>query len=123
MMLVLEIVTLFIKPLLTFRFIAANRRCCAPQVLSGVVEVQYTAKMKPDQRKDLQDCITYFRNHLHQMRYAWYIEHRMPIGSGVTEAACKTLVKQRLCCSGMRWTPEGAQIVLSLRALALTQSR
>src|SRR5271169_564523 len=35
----------------------------------------------------------------------------------------KTLVKQRLCCSGMRWTPEGAQIVLSLRALALTPSR
>jgi hypothetical protein len=82
-----------------------------------------TAKMKPDHRTDLQACITYFGNHLHQMRYAHYRDNGIPIGSGVTEAACKTLVKQRLCCSGMRWTPEGAQIVLSLRALALTPSR
>jgi hypothetical protein len=80
-------------------------------------------KMTVQQRKDLQECITYFGNHLHQMRYARYIEKGMPIGSGVTEAACKTLVKQRLCCSGMRWTPEGAQIILSLRALALTETR
>jgi len=99
-----------------------HKHHAAARILRDLEQV-ITAKMKPDQRKDLQDCITYFRNHLHQMRYAWYIEHRMPIGSGVTEAACKTLVKQRLCCSGMRWTPEGAQIVLSLRALALTQSR
>ena len=82
-----------------------------------------TTKMKPDQKKDLQDCITYFGNHLHQMRYARYVENGIPIGSGVTEAACKTLVKQRLCCSGMRWTPDGAQIILSLRALVLTQTR
>ena len=52
-----------------------------------------TTKMKPDQKKDLQECITYFGNHLHQMRYARYVEKGIPIGSGVTEAACKTLVK------------------------------
>jgi hypothetical protein len=80
-------------------------------------------KLTQGQKKDLQTCTTYFSNHLHQMRYAHYLEHGIPIGSGVTEAACKTLVKQRLCCSGMRWTPEGAQIVLSLRALVLTESR
>jgi hypothetical protein len=82
-----------------------------------------TKTMMSEQRKDLQACITYFGNHLHQMRYARYRENGMPIGSGVTEAACKTLVKQRLCCSGMRWAPEGAQIILSLRALVLTKSR
>ena len=41
MMLVLEIMTLFVKPLLTFRFIAVNRRCRTRQVLSGVIEVQH----------------------------------------------------------------------------------
>ena len=82
-----------------------------------------TTKLKPEQKEDLQACITYFSNHLHQMRYAQYREKGMPIGSGVTEAACKVLVKQRLCCSGMRWTPEGAQNILSLRALVLTETR
>src|SRR5215469_11754433 len=44
-------------------------------------------------------------------------------GSGVTEAACKTLVKQRLGGAGMRWTSRGAHVVLQLRAAALTNSR
>jgi len=95
----------------------------AAQRILRELEQAPTTKMKPDQKKDLQDCITYFSNHLHQMRYARYVENAIPIGSGVTEAACKTLVKQRLCCSGMRWIPEGAQIILSLRALALTETR
>ena len=51
------------------------------------------------------------------MDYATHITENLPIGSGVTEAACKTLVKQRLCGSGMRWKKRGASIVLSLRAL------
>ena len=95
----------------------------AAQRILRELEQAPTTKMKPDQKKDLQDCITYFGNHLHQMHYARYVENAIPIGSGVTEAACKTLVKQRLCSSGMRWTPEGAQIILSLRALALTETR
>ena len=74
-------------------------------------------------RQALGEGIRYFRNHLHQMHYKRYGDMGMPIGSGVTEAACKTLVKQRLCQSGMRWKEKGAQVILSLRALLLTQTR
>jgi hypothetical protein len=74
-------------------------------------------------QEKLQRAITYFSNHQHQMDYANYRANHFPIGSGVTEAACKTLVKQRLCCSGMRWKEKGASIVLSLRALVLTPTR
>jgi hypothetical protein len=71
----------------------------------------------------LQAAITYYENHQHQMNYSQYREKKYPIGSGVTEAACKTLVKQRLCCSGMRWKEKGAGTILSLRALVLTKER
>ena len=57
------------------------------------------------------------------MDYAQFRQQHYPIGSGVTEAACKTLIKQRLCCSGMRWKEKGASIILSLRALILTSAR
>jgi hypothetical protein len=73
-------------------------------------------------QEKLQRAITYFSNHQHQMDYAHYRARLFPISSGVTEAACKTLVKQRLCCSGMKWKERGASIVLSLRALVLTQA-
>jgi len=71
----------------------------------------------------LKAAVTYFHNHLHQMDYALYREQQYPIGSGVTEAACKTVIKQRLCCSGMRWKEAGAAVVLSLRTLVLTPTR
>ena len=40
-----------------------------------------------------------------------------------TEAACKTLVKQRLCQSGMKWKEKGVRLVLCLRALVCTSGR
>jgi hypothetical protein len=76
-----------------------------------------------ERRQKLEESMRYFRNHLHQMRYADYRALGKPIGSGVTEAACKTLVKQRLCRAGMRWKEAGAQMILSLRALLLTETR
>ena len=74
-------------------------------------------------KENVQSAITYYHNHLHQMGYAQFRAQNYPIGSGVTEAACKTLIKQRLCCSGMRWKEKGASIILSLRALILTSTR
>ena len=72
---------------------------------------------------NLMAAVTYFHNHLHQMNYAFYGDSNYPIGSGVTEAACITVIKQRLCCSGMRWKETGAAVVLSLRTLVLTPTR
>ena len=74
-------------------------------------------------KEDLTQALTYFYNHQHQMNYAEHIAKQLPIGSGVTEAACKTLVKQRLCCSGMRWKNQGAGIILSLRSLVQSGDR
>jgi hypothetical protein len=71
----------------------------------------------------LEAAAGYFAHNHQRMKYPLCDALRMPIGSGVTEAACKTLVKARLCGSGMKWTREGAQTVLTLRALLLSTSR
>ena len=57
------------------------------------------------------------------MHYREFLAEGRPIRFGVTEAACKTLVKQRRCAFGMRWKNTGAMIVLSLRALTQTVGR
>jgi hypothetical protein len=71
----------------------------------------------------LNGAITYFKNNKHRMKYSKNITKNLPIGSGVTEAGCKVIVKQRLCKSGMKWKDRGAAIVLSLRTLTQTQGR
>ena len=80
-------------------------------------------KLTKHKLKKLKAAITYFTNHAYQMNYVQYLKDKLPIGSGVTEAACKALNKQRLCCSGMKWTERGAGLVLSLRSLVLTKGR
>jgi hypothetical protein len=75
--------------------------------------------------EDVQRAITYFANQsgAGRMDYAGRVAANEPIGSGVTEAACKVIVKQRLCGSGMKWTEEGSAVVLSLRSLSYTPER
>jgi hypothetical protein len=83
----------------------------------------YHEKNTPLILEKLDKAITYFTNQMGRMNYAEYRDKNLPIGSGVTEAACKTLIKQRLCNSGMKWKHTGAQIVISLRAMARTDGR
>jgi hypothetical protein len=79
--------------------------------------------LRESAREDLDKAISYFRNQGGRMDYTRRVQAKLPIGSGVTEAACKTLVKMRLCRSGAKWREEGAAIVLSLRALSYTAGR
>lgn len=58
----------------------------------------------------------YFENQHGRMEYARYQELGLPIGSGVVEAACKTLATQRLKRSGMSWA-DGKQPILTIRSL------
>lgn len=80
-------------------------------------------KLSDEVRSSLLASITYFKNNLHRMNYAEHTQNNLAIGSGVTEAACKTLIKQRFCKSGMRWKNDGIKNVLQLRELTQTDGR
>ena len=74
-------------------------------------------------RQTVTAAVTYFENHRHQMDYAQAVFEQRPIGSGVTEAACKVIVKHSLCGAGMQWKEEGAAVVLTLRCLSYSKGR
>jgi hypothetical protein len=78
---------------------------------------------KGSARQALDKAISYFRNHQGRMNYALHEAMHLPIGSGVTEAACKSVVKERMCGSGMKWTSFGAQHLLALRTLLKSDER
>jgi hypothetical protein len=61
--------------------------------------------------------VRYFTNQAHRMDYAVYVAKGWAIGSGPMEAACKTVVGQRMKGSGMRWGAAGADALCHLRAL------
>jgi hypothetical protein len=55
----------------------------------------------------------------HWMRYRHGKSQGLPIGSGITEAACKMVCTQRRKGSGMSWTREGGQVIVDLRVVWL----
>lgn len=95
----------------------------AEQLIEEMETLSAKKRLTKTIRNNLLAALTYFINHRHMMDYATHVTKNLPIGSGVTEAACKTLVKQRLCCSGMRWKHKGARVILSLRALVQSHGR
>lgn len=72
-------------------------------------------KKKHPRRKRIVQALGYFRRHRKRMRYAQMRAQDLPVGSGPVEAACKTLVSQRMKQSGMRWGQEGGQAILTTR--------
>ena len=97
----------------------------AAQALIAELEARGEALGRKRLPAKLEGALTSFRNQAHgdRMADAGLVERQIPIGSGVTEAACQVLVKQRLCGSGMRWKERGAAAVLSLRCLTSTAER
>lgn len=68
----------------------------------------------------VRQAIGYFFHNRHRMHYAAYRQAGLPIGSGTIESACKTVVQQRMKQAGMRWSRPGAQAMLALRCLLLS---
>jgi hypothetical protein len=76
-------------------------------------------ELKGSAKKTVESAITYYENNREHMRYDEYLSAGYPIASGVIEGACHHFVKDRMEGAGMRWELEGAQSMLSLRAIYL----
>jgi len=106
----------------------ARRMCRVLKKPSGPFRVLHSAAALRKRRKKLsksradefRKAYQYIRRRTKLMQYHDYKRLNLPIGSGVTEAACKTIVTQRLKLSGMRWMKQGAQTILNLRVVFLS---
>jgi hypothetical protein len=81
----------------------------------AVISALAYLKRKHPRLAKVATVLAYFRKNKRRMRYAQWKREGFMIGSGVVEAACKTLVAQRLKLSGMRWGTHGAQAILTMR--------
>jgi len=76
-------------------------------------------KLRGSKRQAVQKAINYMEANVEFMRYDVYLAKGYPIGSGVVEGACRHLVKDRMELTGMRWSIQGADAVLELRAVEI----
>lgn len=69
------------------------------------------------QQKTLREHIVYIENNKDRMRYVDLRDAGLPIGSGVTESAAKTVINQRAKGAGQRWREDGLRGAITLRSL------
>ena len=97
-----------------YREVLRHDPCGVDKVIRALRHLRDSAK--PD-RAEIERELAFFRKHRQRMRYHALKAEGVAIGSGVVEAANKTLVTQRMKRSGMRWRIAGGQTLLTFRAL------
>ena len=102
---------------------AKHKSGAIARIISELQTFADNKRLQNHDKKTLETTITYLTNHKPKMQYHKNLAQNMPIGSGVTEAACKTLVKQRMCKGSARWKEEGAAVLLTLRSLHISGNR
>jgi hypothetical protein len=90
------------------------------QVVKGLRQSVTKRRLTGGKRKALLAAANYMHRNRSRMRYHVYLTKGLPIASGAVEGACKNLVKDRMERSGMRWTEDGAEAMLKLRAAYLS---
>ncbi len=90
------------------------------RVLHSAAALRKRRKLSVSRAAEFRKAYQYILRRTKLMQYHDYKRLNLPIGSGVTEAACKTIVTQRLKLSGMRWIQHGAQTILNLRVVLLS---
>jgi hypothetical protein len=83
------------------------------------VEQEHRTCRSPAKREALGELSTYLKNQGQRLRYDQFRVLGLDIGSGRVESACKHVVANRMKRSGMLWSDQGAQDMLSLRTAYL----
>jgi hypothetical protein len=87
------------------------------QVAAGIRRSATRQRLSAAKRKAADSCARYLINNRRLLGYARALRQGLPIATGVVEGACRYLVKDRMDRTGARWSLDGAEAVLRLRAL------
>ncbi len=91
------------------------------QLVKGLRQTVTKRRLRGPRRKTLLGVAGYFYRNRTRMRYDEYLAAGLPIASGAVEGACRNLIKDRMERSGMRWTLQGAEAMVKLRAAYLSE--
>ena len=83
--------------------------------IDGITAATRQYPLAGTKKDEIGTALGYFENNAPRMRYHWFRQCGLFVGSGVVESGCKAVIGQRLKMSGMRWTVPGADAIATLR--------
>jgi hypothetical protein len=91
--------------------------------IDGIVAATGKYPLTGVRKDEIDTAPGYFENNAPRMRYRWFRQCGLLVGSGVVEASCKTVIGHRLKQSGMHWTVSSADAIIALRCREASSTR
>ena len=95
----------------------------AKAVAATLASVAAKTRANPRKRHldltDMDRAVTYLTNNQQHMKYDKALEKGWPIATGMIEGACRFVIEDRFGITGARWSPDGAEVILKLRAVVV----
>jgi hypothetical protein len=93
----------------------------AAGVIRGLREMATKHDLRGPPKKTIRGVCGYLEANRERMHYDAYLAAGYPIASGAIEGACRHLVKDRMERAGMHWTIPGAQAMLDVRSIYVSE--
>ena len=89
----------------------------AREVASGIYRRATAEGLATSKRKKADEAARYLKNKAPHLDYPTALSSGWPIATGVIEGAVRHVVRDRMDITGARWSADGAEAVLKLRAI------
>ena len=101
------------------RVLHGRAKAVAATLTSVAVKTRADPRTRHLDLTDMDKAITYLTNNHKHMKYDKALANGWPIATGMIEGACRFVIEDRFGITGARWSPDGAEIILKLRAVVV----
>jgi hypothetical protein len=99
------------------RVLHGRARAVAATLASVAAKTRSAPRARHLDLTDMDRAVTYLTNNHAHMKYDKALEKGWPIATGMIEGACRFVIEDRFGITGARWSPDGAEVILKLRAV------
>src|SRR6266404_6258859 len=101
------------------RVLHGRARAVAATLASVAARTRASARTRHLDLTDMDKAVTYLNNNRKHMKYDKALAAGWPIATGMIEGACRFVIEDRFGITGARWSPDGAEVILKLRAIVV----
>ena len=101
------------------RVLHGRAKAVAATLTSVAVKTRADPRTRHLDLTGMDKAITYLTNNHKHMKYDKALANGWPIATGMIEGACRFVIEDRFGITGARWSPDGAEVILKLRAVVV----
>ena len=101
------------------RVLHGRARAVAATLASLAAKTRANPRTRHLDLAGMDKAVTYLTNNHKHMRYDKALANGWPIATGMIEGACRFVIEDRFGITGARWSPDGAETILKIRAVVV----